>query len=184
MRNKNVWIILAAVVLIALVGVLAMVVKPDVDISGDALPVATQPPADEGEATGTDVATDTDIATGTDIATITDAAPVPQSYLLVTVGNTTYRPLGLYTEGVFTLSQGEDGTVVNAVHVTPTSVWMESSTCDNQDCVEQGVVSLDTMNDRVLGNMIICLPHQVTLQLYTVEEMEALIASLEGEAAQ
>lgn len=153
MRNKNVWIILAAVVLIALVGVLALVVQPQVDI------------ADESIATGTD---------------LTDpAAPEAQSYLLVTIGGTTYQPLGLHTEGAFTLTQGEDGAVVNVVHVTPTSVWMESSTCDNQDCVEQGVVSLETMNDRVLGNMIICLPHQVTLELYTVEEMNALMASLE-----
>ena len=69
------------------------------------------------------------------------------------------------------------------MHVTPTSVNMAASTCDNQDCVEQGVVSLSTMDDRVLGNMIICLPHQVTLELYTVEEMNALMAAIKEEAA-
>ena len=90
----------------------------------------------------------------------------------------TYQPLPLTGEGEFSITQGESG-MVNVVHVTPDSIWMADSTCDNHDCVEQGTVTLATMNDRVLGNMIICLPHQVTLELYTAGEMDALIASLE-----
>lgn len=154
MRNRNLWIILAAVAVIAAVFVLAAVMQPAATLSDEplaALPQATDDVA-EGEA---------------------------QAYLLVTVAGVTYQPIPLKGEGQFSLTQGETG-MVNTVHVTPTSVWMADSTCDNQDCVEQGVVSLDTMNDRVLGNMIICLPHQVTLELYTAEEMAALLASMEG----
>ena len=104
-----------------------------------------------------------------------------QAYLLVTVGGVTYEPIPLQGEGEFSLTQG-NGSMVNTIHVTPTSVWMAESTCDNQDCVDQGVVDLHTMDNRVLGNMIICLPHQVSLELYTAAEMEAIIASLEEAA--
>lgn len=154
MRKRNLWIILAAVAVIAAVFVLAAVVQPKTTISDEILgdlPQATE------QTDGTNV----------------------QAYLLVTVGGVVYQPIPLQGEGQFSLTQGETG-MVNTVHVTPTSVWMADSTCDNQDCVEQGVVSLDTMNDRVLGNMIICLPHQVTLELYTAEEMAALLAQMGG----
>lgn len=155
MRNRNLWIILAAVAVIAAVFVLAMTMQPAATISDEQLG---------------------DLPQATDETSETDEA---QAYLLVTVNGLTYQPIPLKGEGQFSITQGETG-MVNTVHVTPTSVWMADSTCDNQDCVEQGVVSLDTMNDRVLGNMIICLPHQVTLELYTAEEMAALLASMEG----
>lgn len=161
MRNKNLWIILAAVAVIALVAVLAAVIQPAPgNISNE---VITTPVVNE--------------------ATATDMLAEPQAYLLVTVGNTTYQPLALQGEGEFSLTQEATG-AVNTVHITPTSVYMAASTCDNQDCVEQGVVDLSTMNDRVLGNMIICLPHQVTLQLYTAEDMAALMSSFTEEGAQ
>jgi ribosomal subunit interface protein len=65
----------------------------------------------------------------------------------------------------------EDENTTNTVHVTPDSVWMEHSTCDNQDCVDQGTVSLDNMDKRVLYNMIICLPNEVVLELHTPETL-------------
>ena len=65
-----------------------------------------------------------------------------------------------------------DGTPAeNVIHLTPDGVWMEESTCENHDCIDQGHVTLDNRADRVLGNMIICLPNQVTLQLLTPEEI-------------
>jgi hypothetical protein len=48
---------------------------------------------------------------------------------------------------------------------------MEDSTCENHDCVEQGMVTLENRDERILSNMIICLPNQVTLQLFTPEEL-------------
>ena len=62
----------------------------------------------------------------------------------------------------------------NTIHVTPDSIWMEHSTCDNQDCVMQGTVSLDNMETRVLSNMIICLPNEVVLELHTPETLESV----------
>ena len=65
-----------------------------------------------------------------------------------------------------------DGTPAeNVIHVTAEGVYMEDSTCENHDCVDQGEVTLDNRKDRILGNMIICLPNQVTLQLLTPDEV-------------
>ena len=73
-----------------------------------------------------------------------------------------------------------DGTPAeNVIHLTPEGVYMEDSTCENHDCVEQGEVTLDNRKDRILGNFIICLPNQVTLQLFTPDEIEAMLAGQE-----
>lgn len=151
MRNRNLWILLSAALLIAAVFAAAVFIKP----SPNTLSQEQLRP------------------------TVTASGSAVKGYLLVTVGGNTYQPIALDGEGEFTITQGDTGKV-NVVHITPDSVWMAASTCDNQDCVEQGVVSLDTMNDRVLANMIICLPHQVALELYTADEMAALLASWEG----
>ena len=52
---------------------------------------------------------------------------------------------------------------------------MKSSPCDNQDCVKQGEVTLANKDERILSNMIICLPNQVVLELYTPEELLELL---------
>ena len=159
MRNKNMWIILGAVAVIALVAVLAVTLQPSPAVPDTDAPAVTL----EG-----------------------DAADAPggqeaRAYLLMTVGGTTYAPLALTTEGDFTIRQEATG-AENVVHVTPDSIAMKSANCDNQDCVLQGTVTLDTKDDRVLGSMIICLPHQVTLELYSAEEMAALLADMERES--
>ena len=65
-----------------------------------------------------------------------------------------------------------DGTeAVNVIHLTPEGVYMEDSTCEGHDCVLQGEVTLENRDERILSNMIICLPNQVLLQLFTPEEL-------------
>ena len=69
-----------------------------------------------------------------------------------------------------------DGTETeNIIHLTPEGVYMEDSTCENHDCVNQGEVTLQNKADRILANMIICLPNQVTLSLFTPEEVLEMI---------
>ena len=69
-----------------------------------------------------------------------------------------------------------DGTEVeNVIHLTPDGVYMEDSTCENHDCVEQGEVTLENREERILSNMIICLPNQVWLQLFTPEEVLEMV---------
>ena len=110
-------------------------------------------------------------------------APQPAAaYVLVsTATQSGWLPLPEEGEVTFPLKQTlPDGTeAVNLIHLTPEGVYMEDSTCANHDCVDQGIVTLENRKERILGNMIICLPNQVCLQLYTPEEILALY---EGEA--
>ena len=105
------------------------------------------------------------------------ATPLPpdqvRAYLMITVGQVTYSPIPLTQEGDYTIRQKELGRV-NVIHVTPDSVTMASSTCDNQLCVGEGTVTLDNKETRILGGYIICLPNEVTLELYAAEELRAL----------
>ena len=64
---------------------------------------------------------------------------------------------------------------VNVLHVTPTGFWMEESNCEGQDCIGEGEVTLENRQGRILGNMVICLPHQLMLYLITREEAESIV---------
>ena len=83
-----------------------------------------------------------------------------------------YDLIPLLGEAQFKLTQGEG--IENVIEIGVNSVKMHSSSCDNQDCVEQGEITLENRDDRVLYDMIICLPNQVMLQLLNKEEAEAL----------
>lgn len=104
-----------------------------------------------------------------------EEAPQPaRGYVLVsTATQVGWLPLPDEGEYDYPLKQVlPDGTEAqNVIHVTPEGVWMADSTCEGHDCVQQGKVTLDNRLDRILGNMIICLPNQVYLQLYTPEEV-------------
>lgn len=96
------------------------------------------------------------------------AQEAPIAYLVLSVGNTRYKPLPIFREAEYRLHQqnGRD----NVLHVTRDSVYMREANCDNQSCIKQGTVTLDNAETRVLGNMIICLPNQVVLELLTPQE--------------
>lgn len=106
------------------------------------------------------------------------ATPQPaRGYVLVsTATKMGFLPLPEEGEYAYHLEQIlPDGTPAeNVIHVTADGVWMEESTCENHDCIDQGHVTLDNRKDRILGNMIICLPNQVTLQLLTPEEIQEM----------
>ena len=114
-----------------------------------------------------------------------EAAPLARGYVLVTSPTVTgWLPLPEEEDYVYPLRQinGEGKKTVNMIHVTPEGVYMESSTCDNQNCVHEGIVTLENRDSRILGNMIICLPNQVTLELYSAEELFDSSAAQEGDA--
>lgn len=98
------------------------------------------------------------------------------SYLRVNTARGVYAPIPLVEDGSFKLTQGEG--IENVIHVGKDSFYMESSTCDNQDCVEQGEVTLENMEERILFNMVICLPNQVTLELLTPEEAQTALEDI------
>lgn len=114
-----------------------------------------------------------------------EPAPVPtlnpaQSYLRITTANGAYAPIPLVEEGTFTLTQDD---AENVVHVGKDSFYMESANCEGHDCVKQGEVTLENRDERVLYNMIICLPHQVTLELLTPEEAQTAFQDMYGDGA-
>ena len=144
LRNRNVLAVLAILLLTAVVAVIGLTVRAPRTVSDETLPGVQA----------------------------SDGAAGEPLYLLVTAGSTTYAPIRLDSEEIFTLTQGEDR--VNVIHALPDRIWMESSTCENQDCVEQGEVTADNRGSRVLGNMIICLPNLVQLELFTADELREI----------
>ena len=99
---------------------------------------------------------------------------LPKAYLRVQVGSEVLPLLPLTDGGEYEVDQGNGR--VNVIHTTATGAVMHSSTCDNQSCVQQGEVTLENRDTRVLTNMIICLPNQVILEILTPAEagMEAV----------
>ncbi len=80
----------------------------------------------------------------------------------ITVGDQPYDIVPFLQEKVITVDQG--GGKVNEVELTGKAVRMRASTCDNQDCVHQGDITLDNYEERVLMGWIICLPNQVSIE--------------------
>ena len=106
------------------------------------------------------------------------AAQPAKGYVLVTTATQSgWLALPEEGESSFPLRQVKpDGTeALNIIHLTPNSVYMEDANCENHDCLQQGEVTLENRNDRILSNMIICLPNQVLLALYTPEEVLTLV---------
>lgn len=175
MRNRNVWVLIGAVILIAAVAAISLWMpqeKREVTVGVTVEPVATAVP----ETTQT-TAESTEALTEATAAPETTAAPA-DAYLLVTVAGMLYEPIPIYEDGDYTVRRGD---MENVIHVTPDSVTMKSSTCDNQDCVLQGTVTLENMTKRVLANMIICLPNEITLELHTPESLTQVLLQMAGQ---
>ena len=64
----------------------------------------------------------------------------------------------------------QDNGEITKIHITPEYVVMESSTCENQDCIGEGEVNVNTYKDRILSTYIICLPNQVTIEMVPADE--------------
>ena len=99
-------------------------------------------------------------------------------YVLVQLQNSAGL-LPLPQEGEYTKTirqkMTDESEMVNVLHITPTGFWMEESNCEGQDCIGEGEVTLENRLERILGNMVICLPHQMVVYLITREEAEKMI---------
>ena len=100
------------------------------------------------------------------------------SYLFVNTGSSAYSPIPLNGDNSFRIAQ-QDGSE-NVIHIGENSFYMESSNCKNQNCVGQGEVTLENRESRPLFNMVICLPHKLSLELLTREEAEARLMEMYG----
>lgn len=59
----------------------------------------------------------------------------------------------------------QEGGCRNIIVVTEEGVFMESSTCENQVCVDQGVIRYENRGSFIGANWIICLPNKVSIEL-------------------
>ena len=95
-------------------------------------------------------------------------------YLVVSVAGQVFEPIPLTEETNITVAK-KDTERENIIHVTKDSIQMASANCENQDCVEQGIVTAENRGQRLLGNMIICLPNEVMLELYSSDELKEVL---------
>lgn len=154
----------------------------DVTLAPDAIEYLDETPAPEAtEAAQTPEATAEPVAT--EAPETTDA---PQSanmvgpmmpkqtekvrgHVVITVAGRQYGdPIPMDRDKIITVKQ-ENG-AINRIHITPEYVEMESSTCENQDCIGEGEVNVNTYKDRILSTYIICLPNQVTIEMVPADE--------------
>lgn len=91
-----------------------------------------------------------------------------ENMVIITVNGQEYARIPLSSPQTVTIDQG-DG-VVNVVEISDRGAVMLSSTCDNQQCVHMGEVTLDNWETRPNQAFIICLPHRVTVELAVKEE--------------
>ena len=145
-------------------------------IDATAAPAETQAPADTEAPAETAAPAATEAPAETEAPKQADVAgpmPAPQNgevrgYVVITVGNRQYGdPIPMDRDKVITIRQS-DGKE-NKVHITPEKVYMEHSTCENQDCVGQGEITLDNYRTRILSTYVICLPNAVTIEMVPVE---------------
>ena len=79
-------------------------------------------------------------------------------------------------ESIITLTRtdGNGKEIRNEIALFADGAYMKFSTCDNQDCVHQGQVTLENKASRALQNMILCLPNDVIIELYSAQDILAM----------
>ena len=155
-------------------------VEPTAAPTAVATDAPTAEPTDAPTAAPTAEATDAPTAEPTEAPTeapkqaaMVGPMPPPRTqevrgHVVITVGNRQYGdPIPMDREKIITVKQ-ENGQI-NKVHITPDGAWMEYSTCDNQDCVGQGHITMDNYKTRILSTFVICLPNNVTVEMVPVE---------------
>ncbi|HWR23565.1 MAG TPA: NusG domain II-containing protein [Feifaniaceae bacterium] len=95
-------------------------------------------------------------------------AAASKGEIVIYIGSDVYRRVPLGEPQTVVIDQG--GGKVNELYITEDGAVMHAATCDNQDCIKQGEVTLGNYQSRVLGSWIICLPNQVSVELVAGEE--------------
>ena len=144
-------------------------------IEATAAPTAEPTEAPTAEPTEVPTAEPTQAPTEAPAAQAAMVGPMPpprtaevKGHVVITVGNRQYGdPIPMDREKVITIKQ-ENGHV-NKVHITPEKAYMEYSSCENQDCVGQGEITMDNYKTRILSTFVICLPNNVTVEMVPVK---------------
>lgn len=176
MNKKKDWFIIDALLAAALLLYAISGLLPETDISQKTADATLAPDAIEYVETTpapTAQATEAPTAAPEEQSAAVGPMPRPQTqevrgYVVLTVGGKQYGdPIAMDRDKIITLKQ-ENG-AINKVHITPEKVFMEFSTCENQDCVGQGEITLDNYQTRVLSTFVICLPNSVTIEFVPAE---------------
>lgn len=168
-RNRNFFIILVLIAVVAVVFVLSLTFRPAPLLSSDsrqiAIPSNTEPAVENAPADAPFLHADKNNGDLTAAAYVLCTLPSGNQYGII--------PLPAEGEISYPIRQTfVDGTQTeNILRLTPEGFYMESSTCKNQNCVQQGIVTLENRDERALQNCVICLPNQVMAELYTAEEI-------------
>ena len=59
---------------------------------------------------------------------------------------------------------------VNLFQFKDGKVYMADSTCENQDCVDQGTMTEENVDTRPMRNWIVCLPNGISIELRLASE--------------
>jgi len=90
-----------------------------------------------------------------------------ENMVIITLDGREYARVPLSAPQTVTIAQ--DNGQVNVVEISERGAVMASSTCDNQQCVHMGAVTLDNWEFRPNQTFIICLPNRVTVELAVKE---------------
>lgn len=190
MQFKKKWIIM--ILILAVLAVLLWLL-PDLIGSGNTKAAATgltaQPATETAEPAGEPEEADSTAEPAEQDSSETKAQEQPFlvqitdddpsiAYVLVRMPD----PIGLLplpVEGEYTRTirqtMADGSEAINVLHLTPNGFWMEDANCEGHDCINEGEVTLENREERVLWNMVICLPHQLSLELITREEALQMI---------
>ena len=146
MKRRDIWIIGAVAVLAGLLLLLGQVIKPAPPVK--ALPTLSITNAREPDSGG----------------------PLEEanSYLRIRQGQEYYHLVPLNGPGQIVIRQ--DNGWENVIYIDKDSVVMHSANCHNQDCVNMGEMTLSNIDTRVFQRWIVCLAHQISLELMPREE--------------
>lgn len=128
-------------------------------------------PAEEASETG--LPKSLDEYTDDEILIAITGCPVAESYMMVVFGDY-FRVVPLLPELVgqkIPISVGEE--MNNEIEILENGFVMSSADCSDQICVSEGEVTLENREERILGGFVVCLPHNLTFELKTKEEMAA-----------
>lgn len=163
--NRNVLIILILALVIVVLLVIALLKPGKVDITGADVWTTETPVAvtEEGKSE-----TVSGVSAGAVLCRLTGS------------GDVGILPLPSEGEVSYPIRQVlADGTETeNILHLEPDGFYMESSTCKNQNCVQQGKVTFENREYRILTNCVVCLPNQVTAELYDAQEIDRMMAEM------
>lgn len=154
----------------------APVLSASPELSATSAPEKGQKTEDTSEQAQKNAPEETEKPSADNAAVVGPMGPQPvapktevRGHVVITINGRQYGdPIPMDRDKIITVRQ-EDGKI-NRVHITPEAVYMESSTCENQDCIGEGEVTLENYKTRILSTFIICLPNGVQVEMVPVQE--------------